>query len=401
MCFFFMRGDCVLKEAEVAYVHLTRPFACIDLDALDNNIAFVNEISGKKGIRIATKSVRSVELLRYIAERLTHQAGWMTFDLRETYFLLEHGFDDLLLGYPQYEEQALERILPFIRQGRTVIFMIDKIEQWQWLDSIGKQQNLIFEVCIDLNVSTDFKMLYFGTKRSSLRTVADVEMLLTSGRSCLHTKITGVMGYEAQLAGVADIPVVRWQEFAIKQLKRLSSKGVRNFRKQAVDLIREKSETLRFVNGGGSGSIDFTAREEEVTELTIGSAFYFPALFSRYRNLPLEPAASFALRVTRKPEQGIVVCHGGGYIASGAVGVDKNPVPIWPKNLSFLKNEGAGEVQTPLRDQKGLLKIGDTVYFRHAKAGELCERFSELHARRGSTYEGAYKTYRGEGECFL
>lgn len=390
-----------MEEAEVAYANLSRPFACIDLDALDRNITFVNRVAGEKGIRIATKSVRSIQLLQYIAERLNNPVGWMTFDLRETHYLLENGFDDLLLGYPQYEKDAVERIIPFIREGRTVIFMIDRLEQWQWLESIGQEHAIVFEICVDLNMSTDFKMLYFGTKRSALQTVGDVAALLKSGASFTHTTITGVMGYEAQIAGVTDLPVVSWQKLLIKRLKGMSYRGVRKFRTDAVNLIRRYSATLRFVNGGGSGSIDFTAGEEEVTELTIGSAFYFPALFSRYQNLPLEPAAMFALRVTRKPEQGIVVCHGGGYIASGATGSDKNPMPVWPENLIFLKNEGAGEVQTPLRDQDETVQIGDTVYFRHAKAGELCERFSELHARRGTLYEGAYKTYRGEGGCFL
>lgn len=390
-----------MKEAEAAYAHLARPFACIDLEALDRNIAFVNKSSGKKGVRIATKSVRSVELLQYIAQRLDYPAGWMTFDLRETLFLLEKGFNDLLLGYPQFEEQALMHLIPYIREGRTVIFMVDRIEQWEWLESIAKLNDVLLEICIDINVSTNFKILYFGTNRSSLKSIAKVESLLEAGSLFTHTPITGVMGYEAQIAGVADIPVVHWQSALIKQLKRLSRRDVRNFRKSAVNLIREKSSNFRFVNGGGSGSIDFTAGEEEVSELTIGSAFYFPALFSRYQNLPLEPAATFALRVTRMPEPGIIVCHGGGYIASGATGIDKNPVPIWPKNLTYLKNEGAGEVQTPLRDKERTLRVGDTVYFRHAKAGEPCERFSELHARRASNYVGVYKTYRGEGGCFL
>ncbi|MBO0600176.1 alanine racemase [Sporosarcina sp. E16_3] len=390
-----------MGEAEVAYAHLTRPFACIDLEALDRNIAFVNKSSGMKGVRIATKSVRSVELLQYIAQRLDYPAGWMTFDLRETLFLLKKGFNDLLLGYPQVEEQALMQLIPYIREGRTVVFMVDHIEQWEWLESIAKLNDVILEICIDINVSTDFKILYFGTNRSSLKSITDVENLLEAGSLFTHTKIIGLMGYEAQIAGVTDIPVVRWQSALIKQLKRMSRKNVGNFRKSAVNLIREKSSSFRFVNGGGSGSIDFTSGEEEVTELTIGSAFYFPALFSRYQNLALEPAATFALRVTRMPEQGIIVCHGGGYIASGAIGTDKNPVPIWPQKLSYLKNEGAGEVQTPLRDKEGTLQVGDTVYFRHAKAGELCERFSELHARRGFEYVDAYKTYRGEEGCFL
>ncbi|WP_255485485.1 alanine racemase [Sporosarcina sp. BP05] len=317
-----------MNDVEAAYAHLTRPFACIDLEALDRNIDFVNKSSGMKGVRIATKSVRSVELLQYIAQRLDYPAGWMTFDLRETLFLLKKGFNDLLLGYPQVEEQAVMLLIPYIREGRTVVFMVDHIEHWEWLESIAKLNDIILEICIDINVSTDFKILYFGTNRSSLKSILDVENLLEAGSLFTHTKIIGVMGYEAQIAGVADIPVARWQSALIKQLKRLSRKDVGNFRKSAVDLIRGKSSSFRFVYGGGSGSIDFTSGEEEVTELTIGSAFYFPALFSRYQNLELEPAATFALRVTRIPEQGIIVCHGGDYIASGAIGTDKNPVPI-------------------------------------------------------------------------
>ena len=390
-----------MLEADAAYSHLTRPFACIDLDALDRNIEFVNNKALDKAVRIATKSVRSTSSLRYIAERLVNHAGFMTFDLNETLYLLGEGFDDLLLGYPQLEKELVKKTIPFIKKGRTVVFMIDCIEQWGWLEEIGKNNGVIFDVCIDVNLSTDFKVIYFGTKRSSLHTTADVENLLASGGSYTHTRVTGVMGYEAQIAGVTDIPSSKWQAPVVKKLKKMSQKKIRQLRQKVVEIVRNNYTTLRFVNGGGSGSIDFTARENEVTELTIGSAFYFPALFSKYDNLPLDNAVTFGLRITRNPEDGVVVCHGGGYIASGATSIDKSPVPVWPENLSFIKNEGAGEVQTPLHDKEGKLRIGDTVYFRHAKAGELCERFNKLHARRGATYAGAFTTYRGEGECYL
>ncbi len=390
-----------MREAEEAYRELYRPFGCIDLNALDRNIAFVNEKGRGKNIRIATKSVRSVELLRYIAERLRHHSGFMTFDLRETLNLLNQGFDDLLVGYPQLETSLIEPIIPYIQRGKTVTFMIDDIEQWQFLEDIGKKHQLIFNLCIDINVSVDFKLIYFGTKRSSLKNGQDIQALLASGRSFTQTKITGVMGYEAQIAGIGDVPAARWQTPVIKLLKKLSLEKISQLRKEAVQIVREEYPDLTFVNGGGSGSIEFTAGAEEVTEITVGSAFYFPALFSRHRNLPLENAVGFALRVTRKPEQNVVVCSGGGYIASGATGIDKNPVPVWPENVSYLKNEGAGEVQTPLNDKDGVLGIGDTVYFKHAKAGELCERFEVLHARREDVYCGTFNTYRGDGECYL
>lgn len=115
----------------------------------------------------------------------------------------------------------------------------------------------------------------------------------------------------------------------------------------------------------------------------------------------LKPAAGFALRVTRNPAPNIVVCHGGGYIASGAIGKDKQPMPYDAENYNFFDLEGAGEVQTPLHTQSGhQINIGDKVYFRHAKAGELCERFLRLEAKRKDQYIDSFATYRGTGNVF-
>lgn len=390
-----------MNDAIKAYANLKRPFACIDMEALDWNISMVNRLTGDKKIRVATKSVRSVDLLRYIAERLPNHCGWMTYDCEETQFLLERGFNDLLIGYPQMEKEAIVLLIPYIANGSKVVFMVDSLEQISLLNRIGEGFDVKIEICMDINLSTDFKLLYFGTQRSSLKNMEDVRELIVKLSDYPFTEIVGVMGYEAQIAGVPDTPVAKWQKLLVRFLKHNSQKKLDTYRKDAVRKILEVCPDLSFVNGGGSGSIGFTSRAVEVTELTIGSAFYFPALFSRYDQAPFEPAMSFALRVTRKPGDDIAVCHGGGYVSSGAVSADKSPIPVWPKNLSLLKNEGAGEVQTPLLDKDRTLKIGDTVFFRHAKAGELCEQFNEIHARRGNRYVKTFKTYRGDGACFL
>ena len=68
---------------------------------------------------------------------------------------------------------------------------------------------------------------------------------------------------------------------------------------------------------------------------------------------------------------------GGGYVASGATRADRQPVPVAPAGLRLDAREGAGEAQTPLLgDAARGLAVGDRVYLRHAKAGELCERFN-------------------------
>lgn len=390
-----------MKRFERAFANLERPFAWLDLDALDENIATVQQACGQKKIRIATKSVRSLEVLRYLQQHLENTQGWMTFTAAETVFLLEQQFDDVLIGYPVMEEAAVRSLLKFIKEGKTVTFMVDSPEHVAFLAKLGAQLDVIVPICIDVNVSTDFKVLYFGTRRSSLHSLEQLTLFLEYVKKEPYIKVVGAMGYEAQIAGVGNRPVNAVKGRMIAAMQTQAKKQVTQFRRLAIAHIKAFFPQMRFVNGGGSGSMTYTAQQKEVTEITVGSAFYAPALFDQFKHLQLAKATGFALRVTRKPEKNVVVCHGGGYIASGAIGADRLPVFYESSYFAFLGLEGAGEVQTPVLLKGKDVNIGDTLYFRHAKAGELCERFLVLHAVRGDKYVGPYTTYRGNGQCFL
>src|SRR5205807_2227299 len=104
----------------------------------------------------------------------------------------------------------------------------------------------------------------------------------------------------------------------------------------------------------------------------------------------------------RRPAPGIVTCHGGGWIASGAAGSDRLPIPVLPEGLALLSLEGAGEVQTPVRVPEGVaLALGDPIFFRHAKAGELAEHVSEYVLVQSGRVIDRAPTYRGLGLCWL
>ena len=391
-----------LQLFEQAFKQVERPFAWIDLNAFDANIRFINQHIKDKNVRIATKSIRSIPLLKYLNEKLLNVSGLMTFTASETCYLLENGFDQLLIGYPVMEEQSVIEILHYIKKGYAVCFMVDDIHQAKWLNNLAKRINVDVGICIDINLSFDLPWIYFGTRRSAIKSLKDLMTFLELLKKQTHLHIEGVMGYEAQIAGVGDLPLQKWKRPLIQQLQKASKKHIAKLRKDVVNLILSEYGNLEFVNGGGSGSVDFTTQSTEVTEITIGSAFFNPSLFDQYSQLDLQPAAGFALRVTRNPEANIVVCHGGGYIASGAIGKDKQPVPYEAQSFDLLPFEGAGEVQTPLRMKDyHKISIGDTIYFRHAKAGELCERFEKLEAVRNGQYIDCFNTYRGEGKCFL
>ncbi|MGN7477348.1 alanine racemase [Solibacillus silvestris] len=391
-----------MKHLNEVFANVEHPFAWIDLNALQQNIDYVNQACGEKKIRIATKSIRSVPLLQYIAKRLTHFAGYMTFTASETNYLLEQGLDELLIGYPVYERNAILKLAHWVKRGKSITFMVDHIQQAQLLNDIAQRDELQFSICIDLNVSTDFKVLYFGTKRSPISNFHSLNELLQQIDKLQHVTVQGVMGYDAQIAGVTDKTKLYFgaKDALISLLKKQSAKTLIKSRQFLVAHLKAMYN-IAFVNAGGSGSMAQTAVQKDVTEVTVGSAFFASALFDQYKSLSLKPAAGFALRVTRQFSENIVVCHGGGYIASGASGPDRSPVFMEKDRFSLVPLEGAGEVQTPVIVKKGKTKIGDTVYFRHAKAGELCERFLVLHAIEDGLYKEQFQTYRGDGQCFL
>ncbi len=259
-------------------------------------------------------------------------------------------------------------------------------------------------VCIDIDTGYVALrgLLRAGARRSPVRTPADAAALATAIVSRPGLRLAGLMAYEAQIAGVGDSPAGRpLQALAVRYIQRKSGDELARRRAAIVAAVRAVGP-LEFVNGGGTGSVEKTAAEAAVTEIGAGSGLYQPRLFDGYRSFRGQPAALFALPVVRRPGPGVVTALGGGYLASGPGNRARLPSPYLPAGLRLDKQEGAGEVQTPLLGAAAdRLRIGDRVWLRHAKAGELCERFSELHLIEGSALVATAPTYRGEGKSFL
>lgn len=389
------------------FINITPPYApsaWLDLDALDANIAHVYHKTQTVNLRIASKSVRSIAVLKYIANAMPNFVGLMSYAADESVYLLEQGFDDILCAYPSLDADNIVKTFAHTKKGANMVWMIDSIEQWQLLDELGKAHKISVKVCIDINMSMPLPVVYFGTKRSSVINKKQLKSLLKQGKKFKYAHITGVMGYEGQIAGLPEnAPNKAMLAPVIRQLKTLSKKQLSKRRQSLVAWLVAQGHELELVNGGGSGSMDFTTAQPEITEITVGSAFYCPALFDYMDSMQdFEPAAGFVLQATRQPEKNVITCHGGGFVASGSVGVDKLPVVHHPANLAILSDEGFGEVQTPMQftDNQTSVGMGDYVWCRHAKAGELCEHFNEVLAYRGDEWVDTFVTYRGQGKAF-
>jgi D-serine deaminase-like pyridoxal phosphate-dependent protein len=247
-----------------------------------------------------------------------------------------------------------------------------------------------------------------GVKRSPAHTPQQAAELAVAVAASESAQLVGVMMYEAQIAGVGDTPPGRpLRALAIRAMQTLSTRELAARRGAVVEtvegvLARAGQPPLELVNGGGTGSLERTSSEPAVTEVTAGSGLYAPGLFDAYRAFSPAPAALFALPVVRRPGPGVVTALGGGYPASGAGDGARLPHPYLPAGLRLDGEEGAGEVQTPLLGKAAdALALGARVYLRHAKAGELCERFTTMHVLEGDRIVDELPTYRGEGVCFL
>ena len=389
---------------DAATADLDPPLAVVDLDALDANAADLVRRAAGRPIRVASKSVRSRGVLRRVLARPGF-AGVLGYSLAEALWLA--GGDDpvstdVVVGYPTVDRAALARLAADEQLAARVTLMVDSVEQLDVLDAVAPPGTRPpVRVCLDLDVSWRVGPAHVGVRRSPVHAPAEAAALARALVARPGVALVGLMAYEAQVAGVGDAPPGRrLRGLAVRGMQRASQRELAARRAAAVAAVREVAE-LEFVNGGGTGSLERTAAEPAVTELAAGSGLYSPTLFDAYRAFRGRPAALFALPVTRRPGPGLVTVAGGGWIASGPPGADRVPTPTHPAGLRLVPTEGAGEVQTPLRGPGTAgLAVGDRVWFRHAKAGELCERVDVLHAVAGDVVVDSLPTYRGEGAAF-
>jgi D-serine deaminase-like pyridoxal phosphate-dependent protein len=382
------------------------PLVLVDTEALDANVARLTERTRATGktVRLASKSVRSPALMRRIADASGGAVrGVMAYAAGEHSYLAAHGFTDIVVGYPTVQPADLAHAVAANRAGVSLALMVDCAPHVDAIAAAAREGGVVLPVLVDVDVSYRPLLLarfgvrpHLGVRRSPLREPAEVVDLVARIAARPELRFEGVMAYEAHVAGVPDRGIVR------RAIKRLAAPRVVEARAAVVRALEERGSPARVVNGGGTGSSDANASEAALTEITVGSGFLASHLFDHYDALTLRPAAFFALQVTRRPASRIVTCHGGGWVASGPSGRDRAPIPAYPDGLSLLGLEGVGEVQTPLRLPRGFdVSIGDPVFFRHAKAGEVAEHANEYLLVQGDRIVDRVKTYRGLGACFL
>jgi D-serine deaminase-like pyridoxal phosphate-dependent protein len=377
------------------------PIMVVDLDAFDANADDLARRAAGTPIRLASKSVRVPELM---ARALRHSAfhGVLAFTLREALWLHERGIsDDLVVAYPTVDRDALTRLVESPAAATAITLMVDDLTQLDVVDSVRRSLAVPVRVAIDVDAGLRIGGQHVGPKRSPLYDAAAVAALARRILERHGFRLVGAMTYEGQVAGLPDmVPTQRAKSLVVRGLKQASQSQIEERRHQVAQALAGVVE-LEFWNAGGSGSVETTATDPVVTEVAAGSGLLVPTLFDHYRSFDPRPAAFFALPVVRRPTAGIATVHGGGLVASGPAGRDRLPSPWLPEGLHLTALEGAGEVQTPLTGPGAArLAVGDLVWFRHAKSGEVFEHTNEVHLLSGDAFVDRVETYRGHGLAF-
>ena len=386
---------------DLATKDLDPPLAIIDLEAFDANAADLVRRAAGKPIRIVSKSVRC----RYLLERVLARPGFMglmCYSLAEALWHVEQGTtDDIVVAYPTADHAALRRLAADERARAAISIMIDSPAHLELVDRALGHDHAEIRLCLELDVSwRPLPGVHVGTRRSPVFTPEQAAELARIVVARTGFRLVGMMGYEGQIAGLGDAAGHAVKNAAIRRIQRRSAAELAKRRSAAVQGVRAVTD-LEFVNGGGTGSIETTGAEGAVTEIAAGSGLIGPTLFDSYSRFKPRPAALFALPVVRRPSKDIATLFSGGYIASGPIEPSRMPSPYLPAGLELLALEGAGEVQTPVTGNAARsLRLGDRVWLRHSKAGELAERFTEYHVVVGDRVERTVPTYRGEGKNF-
>lgn len=377
----------------------TSPVVVVDLDAFDANAADLVRRAAGTPLRVASKSLRVPDLLRR-ALGAPGFAGVLAYSLREAIWLVRDGVsDDVVMGYPTVDRVALAELLADPQLRARITLMVDDEAHLSLIEDLAPA-GVRPRVCLDVDAGLALGPAHVGPKRSPVHATDDVVAFVRQVQRRGFT-LAGLMTYEGQVAGVPDqVPSRRARSLAVRRLKSASVAQLVRRRAEIAEALHDVVD-LEFWNAGGSGSVETSAADPHVTEVAAGSGLLVPGLFDHYRDFTPRPAAFFGVPVVRRPRDGLVTVAGGGFVASGAPGRDRAPLPWAPPGLHLTGLEGAGEVQTPLAGlgTRGL-RIGDRVWFRHAKSGELAEHAAEVHLVRGNQVVATVPTYRGLGHVW-
>lgn len=260
---------------------LDTPALCVDLEALESNIASMASRCQKMGKdwRPHAKSHKSAEVGRKLIE--AGAMGLTCAKLGEAEVMAAAGIRDLLIANLIVGPRKVERLVNLRRIADPVV-CVDHIEQARPLSDAMQAAGLRLRVIIEVDIGMGRVGVLPGPPTLELAR----QLLPLPG-----LQFSGIMGYEGHLL----------------QIQQLDEKDRRI--SEALDLLGETRASLEkagipvaIVSCGGSGSFEFCTKHPAVTEVQAGGAIFMDEFYrNRCQVAGLEQALTIVATVVGRP----------------------------------------------------------------------------------------------------
>ena len=378
----------------------------IDLDRLDSNVHFVRKKLGPNyKLRLVTKSLPSLELLRYLMDK-ANTNRLMVFSepyIGEILDTFNADSLDLLLGKP-LPADALPRLS--VHKGwNTINWLVDTKERLNEYLAFAKKDSAHLRLSLEIDVG-----LHSGGFATIQEFTEAIEIIQQNSQ---YLELTGLMGYDGH---VPYVPFYINKERSIEK----AFANVQKLYGQFVDEVKKhydaKAISAMTFNSGGSHTYFRYAdyKGTPVNDIAMGSGFLAPQQFEDVIELGHQPALFLTSPVIKKIESAklphaekitvltflwdpnLKVSYfllGGGWPgeAVGPTGLKRNY--WWDENDLGYTNMLPNQSIIGSSDESNL-HVGDFVFY-HSWEGDGMLCFKKVELYRQGKIVGEWDTYKG------
>jgi D-serine deaminase-like pyridoxal phosphate-dependent protein len=266
---------------------LDTPCLVVDLNVFESNVRLCTERLAAVRIRPHLKTAKSPEVARLLLA--AGAAGICVAKVSEAEVMLADRIDDVLITTELAGPTKARRFGELIRRWPDARVSV-VVDSWEGASALDAAVPRAVDVLIDVNVGQD----RCGVLPADARALAD------RLRALERIRIVGLQGYEGNLQHVRD-PHER-QVLCDQAMERLAS---------AAEDLRAGGHTVDVVTTGGTGTAEFCAAHEVVTEVQPGSFIFMDVDYEQTSGVPYEPALTAIATVISRPTADRVVIDAG------------------------------------------------------------------------------------------
>lgn len=374
---YFARLATALRAAGIA-----TPTMVIDRDRLLANAAqVIRNIGDSMQLRLVAKSLPCLPLLDQLSATMATQR-LMVFNLAYLQTLAEQRPRlDLLLGKPLPVAAAAEFYNSFkggaFDPARQLQWLVDSPQRLAQYRDLARQRQLQMRVNVEIDV---------GLHRGGVASAQALQQMLDIVKSEPRLQWSGMMGYDAHLTKLPDLPGVRADALA-------HSRAVyRDYAAHAARVLHGGAAPADLtLNAGGSPTYRLHDGQGAANELALGSALVKPVDFDTPLLADLAPAAFIATPVLKAQAQ-FEMPHGVEWIGRVARSWDVNQArayfiyggnwladPVSPAGMAPSGLYGTSSNQQVLLGSGAQqLQVDDFVLFRPRQSESVLQQFGDI-----------------------